>query len=348
MLRALMACYEPMCSYLESTYHIALSIARRIMKNHAHGLPGIDYIYRRVLRDESPSEYPFLFRLAYELHGKSFRPVEKIAAAIHLLQTSTFVLDDIIDMSRKRAGAGTIYAERGTGTAIITGELLQSIAMSEIASETERLALPNPISCLKLLTLAVADVYKGQYLDTLHSGNLSITFKQYYETIFLTTGQFLGRVALVGALLGNVSVSEQESLYRFGKNYGMALQICDDIIDVTFSSKHTGKDFGVDVKMRRMRLPLMVALGTATAQEKLALRKYLSRSSVPKEQEVRRIIRAIENAAAIEHCRKIMGKFINKAVVCLQGLPEGRSRRYLSELAVDLENDLDSLDGDLG
>ena len=285
--------HEEWCSYLESTHHTALSIARRIMEHHANGLPCVKHIYDRALCDESPSEYPFLFRLAFELHGQSFRQVSRIAAAIHLLQTSTFVIDDIIDMSRKRAGARTIYGEWGTGTAIIAGGLIQWVAMSEVASEATRLALPNSMSCLKLLALAIADAYKGECLDVLHSGNPSVTFKKYYQTILLSTGQFLGRVALTGALLANLSASERESLYGFGKNYGMALQICDDIIDATLGSRKTGKDFGADIKMRRMRLPVIIALRTASPQDRSRLRKYLSETYEPEEQEIRRLTRAM-------------------------------------------------------
>lgn len=326
-----------------SIYTVALSTARRMMEKHASNLPPIRDIFLRALCNESTSEYPFVFGLAYELNGKKFVRVSKIAAAIHLLQTSTFVFDDILDTSGKRAWTKTIYSEWGTETAIVAGELLQSIAMSEVASESARLALPNAMSCLRILTLALTDVYKGQYLDMLHSDNPTMALKRYYRTIFLTTGQFLGRVALVGALFSGISASERESLRSFGENYGMALQVCDDIDDVVFGPERTGKDYGVDIRKRRMRLPLIIALQTATAGERLVLRKYLTNSSIPERHEVRRIARIIKNVGAIEYCRKVMRRYVNKAMGSLQRLPESRSRRYLAELALDLENDLDGI-----
>jgi octaprenyl-diphosphate synthase len=311
------------------------------MKRHAEGLPGIGQIYDRALFEESPSEYPFIFRLAYELNGRRFKPVLRIAAAIHLLQTSTFLFDDILDMSRKRAHVRTTYAEWGTNNAIIVGQVFQSIAMSEIVSESERLRLPNRVLCVGLLTHAMADVYKGQYLDVRHSGQPSVTPREYYQTIFLATGQFLGRVALAGALLSDLSSSEQTSLYAYGKSYGMALQVCDDIIDVTFGSEDTGKDFGADIRMRRMRLPLIFALRMATSGQKLAFKRYLTKSSVLDRHEVRRIARAIVNCGATERCREVMRGFVNEALESLRCLRESESRRYLSELALDLENDLE-------
>jgi geranylgeranyl pyrophosphate synthase len=336
-----MALYEEMYKYLESTYEATLSTAIQIMKDHGRGLPGISNIYHRALFDKSPSEYPFIFRLAYELNGGRFRRVLRIAAAIHLLQTSTFVFDDILDRSGKRAGARTVSAEWGVDDAIIAGQILQSLALSEIAAITARFRLPNSLICVKLLTLAMADVYKGQYLDLLFTGESSVSVKQYYEMTFLTTGQFLARVAWVGGLLSDLSPFEQRSLYAFGMNYGMALQICDDIVDVTFSSKDTEKDFAVDIKMRRMRLPLILALRTATAGQKLVLRKYLSRSSRLEECKVREIARAIKTCGATECCRNIMDSFINEAVGSLQSLPESESRRHLTHVALDLENILE-------
>jgi geranylgeranyl pyrophosphate synthase len=336
-----MARYEQLYSYLESAYEVTLSTAIRIMEKHTPGLPGIGQICDHALFDESPSEYPFIFRLAYELNGRRFRPVLRIAAAIHLLQRSTFLFDDILDMSGKRADVRTTCAEFGINNAIIVGQVLQSIAVSEIASESARWRLPNRMLCLGLLMLAMAEVYKGQYLDVRHSGQPSVTPREYYQTIFLTTGQLLGRVALAGALLSNLSSSEQRSLYTYGKSYGMALQVCDDIIDVTFGSKDTGKDFGADIRMRRMRLPLIFALRMATTGQKLAFERYLTRSSVPDRHEVRRIARAIINCGATERCREVMRGFVNEALESLRCLRESESRRYLSELALDLENDLE-------
>ena len=330
-----------MYSYLETTYKVTLSTAIRIMKKHTPGFPGIGQIYNHALFDKSPSEYPFIFRLAYELNGRRFGPVLRIAAAIHLLQTSTFLFDDILDMSGKRADVRTTCAEWGINNTIIVGQVLQSIAMSEIVSESARLRLPNRTLCVDLLTLAMGDIYKGQYLDVRYSGQPSVTPREYYQMIFLATGQFLGRVALAGALLSNLSSSEQRSLYAYGRSYGMALQVCDDIIDVTFSSKDTGKDFGADIRMRRMRLPLIFALRMATTDQKLAFERYLTESSVPDRYEVRRIARAIKNCGATERCREIMHGFVNEALESLRCLGESRSRRYLSELALDLENDLE-------
>jgi geranylgeranyl pyrophosphate synthase len=328
---------------LTSINEVTLPTARRMMEKHASDLPSISDIFLRALCDESPSEYPFVFSIAYELNGKTFVRVAKIAAAIHLLQTSTFVFDDILDMSGKRARAKTIYSEWGTETAIVAGELLQSVAMSEVASESARLALPNAMSGLRILALALADVYKGQYLDMLHSGDPAMALKLYHRIIFLTTGQFLGRVALVGALLSGISAAEREPLRSFGENYGMALQVFDDIVDVTLGQKHTGKDYGADIRKRRMRLPLIIALRNATAGERLVLREYLANSSVPEMHEVRMIARLIKNVRAIEYCRKAMMGYVEKALGSLQRLPEGSSRRYLAELAIHLENDLDGV-----
>jgi geranylgeranyl pyrophosphate synthase len=335
--------HEKSYSYLESTYEVTLSTAMRIMKNHTPGFPGIGRIYEHALFDKSPSEYPFIFRLAYQLNGRRFRPVLKIAASIHLLQTSTFLFDDILDMSGKRAHVRTTCAEWGTNNAIVVAQMLQSIAMSEIVSESTRLRLPNRMLCVHLLTLGLADVYKGQYLDVRHSGQPSVTPRQYYQTIFLTTAQFLGRVALAGALLSNLSPSEQRSLYAYGKSYGMALQVCDDIVDVTFSSKDTGKDFGTDIRMRRMRLPLIIALRVAATGQRLAFERYLTKSSVPDIYEVRRMARAIRNCGATDRCRELMRGFIDEALESLRCLPESEPRKYLSELALDLDNDLEGV-----
>ena len=63
-----------------------------------------------AVRRHTPSDYPFLFRYAASRTEEDGATVKNLAAAVHLLQSSTIITDDILDAGSPDcfAGASTI------------------------------------------------------------------------------------------------------------------------------------------------------------------------------------------------------------------------------------------------
>jgi geranylgeranyl pyrophosphate synthase len=296
-------------------------------------------LIRLALDDQSPTEYPFLFRYSYGEIEEDGQGLETICAAIHLLQTSTFIIDDIFDESGVRNHSETLFGKYGVNYAVVVGEILQTAATKTIDLEIERGTFENKWLALKILHEVLRKVYIGQYLDIYNSSNPHITTREYYRVISFTTGYFLSDIARCGALLAGKSEPETDALADYGYNYGMALQVTDDIVDIVVPPRLTGKTFASDLKCHRMRLPFILALNMADQAEANCLKEFLSKAD-PSDSEIKYVAKLIRNCGAVQECTAIANSFLNESLKCLGGLEKSlttESLRWLSERLLNVQ-----------
>jgi geranylgeranyl pyrophosphate synthase len=323
----------------QETFQEAHSISRRFMgRNLSKKDKHLKNLFRLALKNQIPSEYPFLFRFSYSNVEEDYEDIKSLAAAIHLLQTSTFVIDDILDSSALRNHNKTIYKKFGANYAILTGELLQASALETISSEIEHGVYNNKCLALKAFNEIVRDVYLGQYLDVFNSSNHHISTKDYYRVISLTTGNFLANVAKSGALLANKPDSDTKILTEYGYYYGMAMQITDDIVDIIQKPETTGKSFATDLKCRRMRLPYLLALDLSDRKDAGRLRNFL-RERDPSTRDIHYVVKLIQTCGAIDACKGLVKRYISKSVKNLSYLKNPLTKESLIWLSESLLED---------
>lgn len=326
--------------YFNYTFKEIYPVVKRIIHENVSGHRYLYKMIRHAISDKSPSDYPFIFRFSYQQSGNQFRKIQKIAAAIHILQTSTFVIDDIFDNSNKRGGKKTIHNEYGINNAIITAELLQTISLNTIISEIMRNSFPNSTNALNLFNASIEDLYIGQYLDIYNTAKFNTTLNFYYKMISLTTGKFLSNLAKAGALLADSQKLCIEGLSNYGFYYGMALQICDDIIDITCNSSLTLKSFACDIKCRRPRIPLILALKLSNKVDHNFLIQFITHQNRVSLNEIRSIIKIMKRCGAIEECKKIACQYILKALEATSILENNFPKKMLEYLALSLLRDI--------
>lgn len=299
-------------------------------------LPRDDPFLREIMistiRGQVTADYAFVFQCAFCRSESDARKVNRLAAAVHLLQSSAFVTDDIFDNSDLRYGHAALYKKYGISYAIIATELMQSAAVRTISQELRRGRFANTLNVMEILSRVVFDVYVGQYLDVRNTGNLKMTLRQYYRVIALGVGKYFEQMARCGALLANKAPSEVENLARFGYHYGMALFITDDIIDITNMPSVTGKSYACDLVNRRMRMPVILALRVAPPPEARFLRGYLSERS-SRRGDLQRAVRVIERSGALVTCQKTAQRHIAESLEALRPLPQTVPVRRLAWLS---------------
>jgi geranylgeranyl pyrophosphate synthase len=311
------------------------SIAKRIITSrlsrkdkHLRGLVDL------VLDHQSPTEYPFLFRHSYgEIEHSD--GLDTIASAIHLLQTSTFVIDDIFDAGGIRDRKRTLFERAGVNYALVVGEILQTAATQTIDIELGRGNFSNKWLVSGMLHGMIQKVYLGQYLDIHNSSNPGITVRDYTRVISLTTGQFLSDIARCGALLAGRSSSEIDGLGEYAFKYGMALQVTDDIVDIVAPSHFTGKSFASDLRCRRMRLPLILALTMTDRTGVKSLKAFLGKA-VPSDKEIEAVVSVIRKCGAVEACIDVAKRYIRQSLSSLALLPRNESTARLQWLVTRL------------
>jgi geranylgeranyl pyrophosphate synthase len=285
-----------------------------------------------VLHNQTPSGYPFVLRYAFCRRERDGRKILKLTAAVHLLQQSSFITDDIFDSGELRYGNRPVYREYDLNHAIIAAELLQAIAFRCVSEELAESGFRNTAAVSKLVGQMLLDGYLGQYLDLSNSARLAVTLPVYCRMIALGAGRIFQNVACCGALLAGKPEEEVRLLSKFGYFYGMALFILDDIIDV-WPARDTGKTYASDLKGRRMRLPLIMALRLANPSQRQLLRRFLSKggTSRPRLQQVASIIR---RCGALQASQRIANRHLSNALRVVAKLPPSVTRerfRWLAE-----------------
>jgi geranylgeranyl pyrophosphate synthase len=304
-----------------AVFRHAHALAMRLVASRFRGNDrGLQESMRYALEYQTPSDYPYLLKYSFCRNQEDGAPIARILAAVHLLQTSTMVTDDIFDASNLRYGRSVLHRKYGISQAVIVAELFQSMALESISRELEKYRFPNACRVFALLNRIVAECYAGQHLDIATSGDLEINIREYYRVIRLCAGNFFAHLAACGALLADRKKEEVNSLARFGYNYGMGLFITDDIVDIADSPTLTGKSLSPDLKGRRMRLPMILALRLSTASTARLLRDFLRSPDVSRADTLG-IAKLIRHSGALEACKATAQAYLNrakKALVCVE------------------------------
>ncbi|MBZ5629354.1 MAG: polyprenyl synthetase family protein [Acidobacteriia bacterium] len=288
-------------------------------------LPRDDAYLREMMmstvRGQVTADYAFVFQCAFCRRESDAAKVGRLAAALHLLQSSAFVTDDIFDHSDLRYGHASLHQAYGVSYAIIATELMQCAALRAISQELQRGRFRNALMVMEILNRVVFDLYVGQYLDVRNTGNLKMTRRQYDRVIALGVGQYFAQLAKSGALLANKTASEVESLTGYGYHYGMALFITDDMVDIINLPADTGKSYGCDLANRRMRLPALLALRRAGRRDALFLRRYLGDNGSGRGN-LRKAVGVIERSGALAECKKAAHRHVTQSLAALRRLPQ--------------------------
>lgn len=302
------------------TFQQMLSSATHLVMN---SLPKANASLRKMmafsLKTRTPSGYPFVLKYAFCRRERDAGKILNIAAAVHLLQQSSFVTDDIFDCGELRFGAPPVYLRYGVNHAIIAAELLQGIALRCVSEELTRGRFHNTAIVLKLFNQLLLDGYVGQYLDIFNSARPTLTVQEYCRMIALGAGRLFQNVARCGALLAGKPEGEVRILSKFAYGYGMAVFIIDDIIDI-LPAWETGKTYASDLKRRRMRLPLIMALRLANRSQRQLLYRFLGKNT-ERHSRIEQVATFIRHCGALEASQRIARCYLSTSLRRLSKLP---------------------------
>ena len=327
-------------SAFDRTFRAAHRLSRELLRREFHRQdPALADLMRYILRQQVASEYPFVFINSFCRQPADARRVRRLAAAVHLLQSSTFVTDDIFDHAPLRYGQPAVHVRYGVSRAVSAAVLMQSVAFKVIFEELERGRFRNRMAVAREFNQIVLDLYRGQYLDLHYTADLTMPRREYGRIIALGGGHHFAHLAKCGALLAGKAPEDVARLQRFGYHYGMALFLTDDITDAQPAGE-TGKSPAVDLKNRRVRLPVLLALEMASRNDAAFLRRFYRRPSAPPS-DVLRAAAILRRCGALGVCRRAAERHISQVLEALRGLRRGAPMarlQWLAETLIEAQN----------
>ncbi len=186
---------------------------------------------------------PVLCLMGNELLSEIHPDTYEVGTAIELFHNFTLIHDDIMDKAPLRRGMQTVHTRYGEPTALLSGDVMLVVAYDYLIK-----VKPEYLNRLiHVFNTAAKQVCEGQQLDMDFEQMENISIDDYVRMITLKTSVLLAASAKLGAIMGGSGEGNQQHLYEFGKNLGIAFQVQDDYLDAFGDPDKFGKQTGGDI-----------------------------------------------------------------------------------------------------
>lgn len=292
---------------------------REAMKSNVALLDKITYY---IVKRKGKQVRPMFVFLSARMLAEPSESTYHAASMVELLHTATLVHDDVVDDSFERRGFFSINALWKNKIAVLVGDYLLSRGLL--------LALDNKeFQLLSILSNAVKMMSEGELLQIEKARNLDIKEEVYYEVIRQKTASLIAAACSAGAASATTDQEVIEKFRLFGEYIGMAFQIKDDLFD--FGDVDVGKPLGIDIKEKKMTLPLIYALQKSDRSTKRHYINIIKNHNTDKHK-VAEVIKFVQASGGIEYAKNIMIDYRNKAMEILESFPECASKASMKDL----------------
>ena len=255
------------------------------------------------------------------LSAKMIAPIEEgtyiAASLIELLHTATLVHDDVVDDASERRGFLSINALWKNKIAVLVGDFLLSQGLLLTTSK-------NRIDLLHLVSKAVKAMSEGELLQMEKSRKMDITEEVYYKIIKQKTASLVAACCATGACSVTKNKELIANMEKVGIYVGMAFQIKDDIFDYGFSNE-IGKPTGIDIKERKLTLPLIYVMNKVEKKQKKLIINTIKKDQQDSKK-INEIISMVINEGGIHYAEKKMHYYKDLALKQLDYLPSSPSK----------------------
>ena len=238
---------------------------------------------------------PVLMLLSYGLFKDDVESVLMPACALETYHNYTLLHDDLMDNADMRRGHETVHRKWDANTAILSGDSMLVLAY-------ERMAKCNPVylsDVLHTFTETALEIGEGQQYDMEFETRNDVTEDEYIEMIRLKTSVLLACAQKIGAILAGASKQDQDNLYKFGEQIGLAFQLQDDYLDVYGDPKVSGKKVGGDIICNKKTYMLINAYNRADAEQRRELQHWMEAETFNSDEKVAAVT-AIYNKVGVD------------------------------------------------
>lgn len=284
----------------------------------------LDQIMRFIVRRKGKQMRPMFVLLSANLCGGIQPATYRGAALIELLHTATLIHDDVVDDSDERRGFFSINALWKNKISVLIGDYLLSRGLLMSLESKD-------YNLLHITSMAVKLMSEGELLQIQKARTLNIDEPVYFEIIRQKTASLIAACCESGAASAGANPETQERMRLFGEKVGLAFQIKDDLFD--FGGADSGKPTGIDVKEKKMTLPLIHTLNKASWNERRKLINVVKRHNT-NAQKVAWLMDYVRESGGISYSEQMMQKFVDEGLEILDGFPESPSRDSMRELVL--------------
>ena len=228
---------------------------------------------------------PILTMLSCDLFDGNYKDSLDAALAVEVFHNFSLVHDDIMDEAPLRRGNQTVHQKWDLSTAILSGDVMLILAYQLFENYNKNIF----VALAKLFSKTAVEVCEGQQLDIDFSKLNDINSTKYLNMVELKTAVLIGASMKMGAIVAKASDNEQENIYEFGKNLGIAFQIQDDFLDSFGDEKKFGKVIGGDIIENKKTLLYVKSMEIFTEKDKTKLTKLYSSTHLDESKKIEEV-----------------------------------------------------------
>lgn len=282
-------------------------------------VPLLDKITTYIIKRKGKQMRPMFLFLTAKMLGEISDDTYNSASLIELLHTATLVHDDVVDDANERRGFFSVNALWKNKIAVLVGDyMLSRVLLLSIENKKFR--------SLEIVARAVREMSEGELLQIEKASKLDITEDVYFEVIRQKTASLIASCCEAGAV--SVQREDQaENMRKFGELIGLAFQIKDDIFDYGTPGK-IGKPTGIDIRERKMTLPLIYVVNTAPKEVRNELLNIVRRHN-EKPKKVQRAVQLVIEHGGIDYAYQRMLKLKDEALEYLKDIPSSPAKESI-------------------
>ncbi|MEW6524331.1 MAG: polyprenyl synthetase family protein [Bacillota bacterium] len=288
--------------------------------------PGASRIAGHVFQARGKRLRPLLVLLISSLAPADDEAVAAVAAASELVHVASLIHDDIIDEAEERRGAPSTHVVWGRHSAVLAGDFLFARAFSLLVEHRQH-------GAVRYFSRAIADMCESE-MEQAHSRfDPDAGQAAYFRRVHKKTASLFVACCRAGADLSSLEPELTNSLEHFGRDFGMAFQITDDLLDFTATPEECGKPVAADFPRGIITLPTAYLLEDAHLSG--PVRELLRRRKITPE-DWRQVRDLAVASGALEEARSVAQQYAAKASAALEKLPRVRQRDLLHKLCYDV------------
>ncbi|MBN9294816.1 MAG: polyprenyl synthetase family protein [Flavobacteriia bacterium] len=289
------------------------------VRNMQSNVKMLDKVTQYIVKRKGKQMRPMFLFLTAKMLGEINDRTYQAASMIELLHTATLVHDDVVDDANERRGFYSVNALWKNKIAVLVGDFfLSKVLLLSIENNQTRF--------LGITARAVKEMSEGELLQVEKARRMDISEELYFEVIRKKTASLIESVCEIAA----VSVDREDqadNMRKFGELVGLAFQIKDDIFDYGLPDD-VGKPTGLDIRERKVTLPLIYVLENSSREIRNELINIVKNHNEDKEK-VRRAVQLVTQEGGVEYAYRKMNELKQQALDCISDIPESKAKEAL-------------------
>lgn len=300
-----------------------IAVFEQKFKDSMHSdAPLLDRITHYIVKRKGKQIRPMFVFFAAKLCGGIIESTHRGAALVELLHTATLVHDDVVDNAYERRGFFSINALWKNKIAVLVGDYL--LAKGLLLSVNN-----NEFRLLQIVSEAVKQMSEGELLQIEKVRRMDIGEELYFDVIRQKTASLIASCCACGAASAGADEETVEKMRLFGEKVGIAFQIKDDTFD--FGTDDVGKPLGIDIKEKKVTLPLIYALNRADKAEKKKIINLVKNHN-DEPAKIQQIIDFVNSKDGVHYANEKMVQYQQEAFDILYTFEESDARTGLEQL----------------